>query len=123
MTAPCQLTKSHSSFLGAMSIQVPWGSHGRFNVTLPLAPLRISDAKVWLGTWIPALPFVEYEKPYVSDVFRSRSLFYFGIGIDTADGKTHWFGTFRRRKVLSTLASRGYVVGTARSLKFRDMLG
>lgn len=101
-------------FRGGMNIEIPFYGFRRLNATMPLARLRMSDKGLWLGTRTITirrdLQSVEYDKSEVVAVFPSRGVLTIGVGIETADHKTHYFWTIHRRAVINELAERGYVI-------------
>jgi|SRR5271166_714247 len=115
------------TFVGGMNIEVPGAGVNRFAATIPFARLRISDVGLWLGTAPLALPkrasFIAYLKDEVHEVFRSRGFLHVGVGIETSDGKTHYFSTLHPQWVLAELAERGYRVGGARQPRVSTPLG
>jgi hypothetical protein len=77
------VTVIERTFLGGMSLEIPFYGARRLNGSIGTAQLRVSQEGLWLGTWIKA---------------KAR-----GIAIATANGKTHYFWTFRAGRVLTTL--------------------
>jgi hypothetical protein len=111
------------TFSGAMSLDMDMGlGVRRLNGSLGTAQIRITEGGVWLGAWSKAIPkdlgSVAYRREDVAEVFRTKSLLFAwlapGIGIATADGKTHYFGTFRAGQVLAALRETGYPIGKSR---------
>ncbi len=114
------LMENDRTFWGGMSLEIDpaWGMR-RVNTTMGLARLRISEERVWLGTWLVLIPkqwrSVEHARSEVREVFRSKSLLLSsGVGIAALDGKTHYFWTLRPRAALAMFRKTGYSIGRAR---------
>jgi hypothetical protein len=102
-----------------MSMAVSGHRFRRFNSSMPFATFRFSESGVWLGSKFPIsvqrdLRSVSYDKYEIRQVFRAPGWFSPGVGLDTVDGRTHYFWTFRRRRILGELGEAGYTVGADR---------
>jgi hypothetical protein len=101
-----------------MSLEVRNGWVRRTNATIPFARLQVSPSGVWLGTRTRTIPkdrrAVQYDKADISEVFSLRGFTARGLGIATRDGKTHYFGTFRKNRVLKGFTECGYEIGPSR---------
>ena len=106
------------SFVGGMNIEVPFYGFRRYGATIPFARLFLTDAGLTIATKLVAIPkrsrSLTLARDDVAGVFRSRGIFSWGVGIDTVEGKTHFFWTFQWRKVMGELTERGYAVETDR---------
>src|SRR5271166_3526561 len=110
-----------------MNLEVSGHMYRRMNATMPLARLRFSEEGIWLGTGRFALPedlrSVSYRRDQVKQVFRARSVPGFGVGFDTTDGMTHYFWTFRSRRVIEQLVEAGYPAGASRHARWLNLQG
>ena len=101
-----------------MNIEVPFFGFRRYGTAIPFARLLVSDAGFSFGTMLRLFPWMSrtltLPREEVVGVFRSRGMFSWGVGIDTIDGKTHFFWTLGPRRVLDELVERGYVAGDDR---------
>ncbi len=106
------------TFRGGMNIRVDGLRSERLNASIPAARLRVSDDGLELWTNSIAIPAryssVDYRKREICEVFRSRGPGLSGVGIETVDGLTQYFWTFRADRVLAELASRGYAMDKTR---------
>jgi hypothetical protein len=71
------VTVVRRTFVGGMSLEIPFYGARRLNGSIGTAQLRISDEGLWLGTWLRAIPkdrrSVEYRHEDVVEVFRTKS--------------------------------------------------
>jgi hypothetical protein len=91
---------------------------------MPLARFRFSKSGISLGTSTISLPAnlrsISCNRDEVKQVFRAKGPG-FGVGIDTVDGKTHYFWTFRRNRILTELTESGYAVGADRHPRWLNL--
>ena len=114
---------SEMAFRGGLNIEVESFRTSlivvrRLNATVPLGVLRILDDGIWLGLSPRFGPFkgsaVSCARADVRQVFRSRGMFTWGVGLEMSDGTTNLFWTVRRGAILKVLEARGYSVGADR---------
>jgi hypothetical protein len=118
------------SFLGGMNVEMSsWGQR-RVNFAIPLARLRVADSKLMLHSLARSLAHqlrlrsVPIERTEVKEVFRSSGSLHPGVGIETVEGKIHYFWTLRPESVLANLAERNYPNGPERrSPRYLMLLG
>lgn len=95
------VTTTDRTFVGGMSLEIPFAGARRLNGTIGTAQLRISEGKLGFGTWIKMIPknlrSVDYRREDVAEVFSTKSLVpmlqAYGKGVATTDRKTHYFST------------------------------
>jgi len=105
-------------FIGGMNVELPFLVFRRYGAMPPFARLHIDDDGLWIGTTVPFIPkksrSLAVTRQDIVQVFRSRGMFSWGVGIETVESKTHFFWTFNPRSVLDELMKRGYAVGNDR---------
>jgi hypothetical protein len=107
------------TFLGGMSLEIPFYGAPRLNSSLGTARLRVTTEGLWLGPRTRTLPRdPEWHKSDIVEAFRTKSLLVLitgpGVGFTTVDDKTHYFWTLRPNQVLATLRAAGYQIGKTR---------
>ena len=118
------------SFFGGMNLEVALTGQDRVNFAMPFARLRVSDDKLDLHSPMAGFAHqrrarsVTIERADVKAVFPSTMRLHPGVGIETNDGKTHYFWTLHSQTVLDNLTARGYPFGTEHlPLPYRTLLG
>ena len=113
-----------------MNLEVALTGQDRVNFAIPFARLRVSDGELDLHSPMASLAHqrrarsVSIKRVDVEAVFRSTLRLHPGLGIETNEGKTHYFWTLHPQTVLNDLAARGYPLGDEhRALPYWTLLG